>query len=180
MEDDFENPCVAMVIRNAHIVLVDSKDYHWLNQFKWQIQTTGYVAGGVNGKKRLMHVLINETPLGLFTNHKNAIRCDNRSVNLESVTKRENSRCRLKTRGSSRYKGVCKRIYKGKTQWLCHINVGHGTEFLGVFYDEVEAAKVYDQVAIANFGEFTRTNFPQPCDRSRVDNYQRKPKLLLL
>jgi len=57
--------------------------------------------------------------------------------------------------------------------WQARIRA-HGTlEFLGYFYDEVEAAKAYDRAAKKYHGEFASPNFPDPGPRSGWKRFRR-------
>jgi hypothetical protein len=78
---------------------------------------------------------------------------DKRRCNLRLCTPRQNSRNRRKhVDGKSRFIGVCP---CGK-KWQVFV----GRRYVGVFDDEVEAAKVRDRVAIEIYGEHAWLNFP--------------------
>lgn len=73
-------------------------------------------------------------------NHINRKRKDNRLLNLEVITNREN--CNFKHLGSSsKYIGVC--WDKSRKKWTVGIKVGDKRHNLGRFKDEDEAGEVY-------------------------------------
>ena len=82
--------------RNAYAV-VDEEDFSWVQSIgRWHLSSTGYAVMrvGVGASKRTirMHRLVNRTPEGLFTDHINHDRLDNRKANLRTVTQKENMR----------------------------------------------------------------------------------------
>jgi len=58
---------------------------------------------------------------------------------------------------SSKYKGVAWHKRRGK--WQAYIKIGDKIRHLGVFTDELAAARAYDIAARQHFGEFARPNF---------------------
>lgn len=104
---------------------------------------------------------------GVWVDHRNGNRLDNRRENLRLATPSENCRnsamCRRTTR-SSQFKGVfwIARLSK----WSAQIRVGK--RHLGVFLSEIDAALAYDVAARAHFGEFACVNFPRPGERSAL------------
>lgn len=73
--------------------LIDDQDFEWLNQFKWH-QDKGYAYGYVDGKHIYMHSLILNTPKGMFSDHINRNRLDNRRENLRIVSHAKNNQNR--------------------------------------------------------------------------------------
>lgn len=69
---------------------VDDEDYDELSKIKWHLNDSGYAVNRKNGITTRMHRLVNKTPDGLFTDHKNHDRLDNRKFNLRTVTTQEN------------------------------------------------------------------------------------------
>lgn len=99
-------------------------------------------------KTRKVHQLVSESFLGhivngfeLVVNHKNFNRKDNRSINLEIVTTRENTSLR-KIKYSSRFTGVT--WCKNKDKWLSRIYFNGKRYNLGAFDNEEEASLYYE------------------------------------
>lgn len=130
---------------------IDLEDEH-LAKLKWGSHT-GYARTYINGKATFLHRLVMDAPKGLFVDHINHDKLDNRKSNLRLCTNTENIRNRrLTDKNTSGYKGVhfCKR----NQNWTAKIQ----NKWLGVFDDPVEAAKAYNRAAIKNYGEFALIN----------------------
>jgi len=158
------NDTAIIALKNGGLTVVDSDLFEWLNQWKWQPTPEGYacryerVQKG-KYKKIYLHSLINGTPQGLRTDHKNGIKLDNRRQNLRTADRFQNARNSVKhQRGkpSSQYKGV----YWSKTEnkWKACIRFNGKSKGLGTFVDEIEAAKAYNRCAKDIHGEFARLN----------------------
>lgn len=146
--------------------LVDADDYEWLNQYNWFLCGGGYAARNEKGKQILMHREIMDPPEGMFVDHINLSRMDNRRTNLRICTPNENRRNQCKrARASSRFKGIS--WNKRTRKWCASIHFKGKPIWLGCFNDEIEAARAYDRAAVEYFGEFARLNFPEewPAER---------------
>jgi hypothetical protein len=96
----------------------------------------------------------------ILVDHINRRTLDDRKVNLRWATKSENAaNMEVDKEGcSSKYRGVF--WHKGAKKWVARITVGRKRIHLGVFDDEIEAAKAYDEAARKYYGEYARLNFP--------------------
>jgi len=81
----------------------------------------------------------------LVVNHINFNRTDNRVENLEIVTTRENSN-KKHLKSSSTYTGVC--WSKPAKKWQSSIQINGKTKHLGLFTDEIEAHRTYENALI--------------------------------
>jgi len=149
--------------------IVDAEDYEWASKFKWHASGPDKYPYAVrvvyygNGRKitLYLHREITAAPKELLVDHINGNTLDDRSENLRLATKSENAwNMRVNKEGcSSIYRGVG--WHKGVGKWVAKITV-HGKRIhIGVFDDEIEAAKAYDEAAKQYHGEFARLNFPE-------------------
>ncbi len=113
--------------------IVDAEDVELIAGIRWHLSDTGYAINRSNGKTLRMHRLINKTPDGLYTDHKNHDRLDNRRKNLRSVTQKENM---------SNYKGAKGYCWdKAKGKWA----VRYKRTYYGRYETEEEAQKAYQR-----------------------------------
>ncbi len=133
---------------------------HGINQFyskekilKVALLKNGYfsVALRKNNKQKsiYVHILVaiaflNHKPCGykLVINHKNLIKIDNRKLNIEIVTNRENSN-QKHLPSSSNYVGVSWSKKLGK--WVAYIRINGRVKYLGSFYKELDASIAYQE-----------------------------------
>ncbi len=161
--------------------VVDDEDYTELSKFKWyanktqtRIGTTWYasrqyrdpVIKNKHGKGKqilvLMHRQIMGDPEGKVVDHRNGNTLDNQKTNLRPTTNQKN----LWNQGwvatpNKPYKGVYKYHSRSHQGWKVGIQLNGKPVSLGWFKDPKAAAKAYDAVALAAFGEYARLNFPE-------------------
>lgn len=143
--------------------LVDDEDYEYLSQWNWHCLSNGYAARRDLGARKderkyiRMHRLINKTPEGLFTDHINGNKLDNRKSNLRNCTYTENNVSKPPTiLNKSGYKGVS--FSKVMNKWHAQIAKSGQHWELGYYDDPREAAKAYNKKVIELYGEFAWTN----------------------
>ncbi len=141
--------------------IIDADDYEALSHCKWGLGTCGYARRTVRveGRKQveLMHRVILSAQVGQEVDHINRNPLDNRRANLRLATRAENNANRPTTknkRGGVKYKGVYKNS-KGMT-----FSVRFKNKHIANFSSPEDAAKCYDKLAVAEFGEFAKLNFP--------------------
>ena len=141
---------------------VDDADYEALSRFKWYFNN-GYARR--NKKPRgvgllHMHRVIANTPNGMFTDHINGNKLDNRRENLRVCTHSLNKANRGKPKNNtSGFKGVFyQKDHRRKKPWTAHITVKRKSIALGYFSTKHEAALAYNKAAKELFGEFARPN----------------------
>ncbi len=148
---------------------VDAADYEWLSQYTWACHG-GYAARRENGKIIFMHRAIMRPPKGMVVDHIDSNKLNNCRVNLRNCTPRENGRNRAKRIGtSSRFRGVTRR--KDSGGYGVSVRLHGKPVWLGVYDEEVEAARVYDRWAVEQGIECPHLNFPEewpPARRRRV------------
>lgn len=146
-------------LSNGGIVLVDQCDVDRLSRHVWHRDTSGYARAmlKVDGKWKLvrMHRLLTAAPTGLYVDHIDCNRLNNMRSNLRLCTPQQSVANISKYKGKSKFKGV--HWHKAAGKWMSQIKVAGRHVYLGLFEDEVEAAKTYAAVAKAIHGEFART-----------------------
>jgi hypothetical protein len=154
--------------------LVDDEDYERLNQHKWYAHKENKMSyyavrqtSRALGAKRFQ-IRMHREVLGIgqsdkrICDHINGDTLDNRRCNLRLATFAQNmfntaKRTRIAT---SKYKGVSWSIQtcNGNGKWRAQIRYNKRFIHVGMFVNEIEAAKAYDKAAKKYFGEFARLN----------------------
>jgi len=153
--------------QKGDIAVVDDEDYEKLSKYKWNIfrsskhrPTYAIRRWDENGirKSQYMHAMITGFDL---TDHINHNGLDNRKSNLRFSTHSQNHANVPKQRGnySSKYKGLT--WIKTRNKWQVQIKVQGVRKYSGYFSDEIDAARMYDYLALKYFGEFAYTNFKE-------------------
>lgn len=142
---------------------VDDLDFDIVSKFKWcaQKRKHGHHAARYFGKKYVyMHQMILATEKGVGVDHKDGDGLNNMRDNLRPATKRDNGRGFRHLKGkTSKFRGVC--WHKAAQKWAVALTlVRSKTLYLGLYLDEVEAARVYDAAAREHYGAFATPNFP--------------------
>jgi len=163
---------MAEIEISGYKVLIDDEDVEQVMRHKWFPHTKAspsssrtYIieyTGKAKGKRDTsLHRLVMgcEKGDGTVIDHINGNTLDNRKENLRRCKQAQNSRNRVKGKGTSQYKGVC--WDKSKKAWEASIKYCYKLYHLGVYSSEVDAGRIYDIVALLFFKEFARTNFPK-------------------
>jgi hypothetical protein len=149
-----------IALTQGQFAIVDACDYERLSRHRWCAVRSGdgyYARRSVPGGTILMHREIMKAPKGMVVDHIDGNRLDNRSCNLRVCTPQQNE-CNKPPRGRrSRFKGV----YPHRDKWQATIRHAGRTYYLGLFDDEVEAARARDRKARQLQGEFAYLNFPE-------------------
>jgi len=108
-----------------------------------------------------MHRVIINAPKHLLVDHINHSGLDNRKANLRTATCAQNNvnRASYKTKNSpSKYKGVY--WSKRDKKWQVQICYNYKCRTIGLFDNEFQAAKAYDEAAKKYHKEFAVLNLP--------------------
>lgn len=147
-------------------ILVDDADYEYLSQFTWWVQKAKNTLYAIRynpetKKRQLMHrLLFNLTDSRVFIDHINHNGLDNQKNNLRICTNADNQKNK-KGNGTSSYLGVSKYTYKNGTtnkKWIATIKHNGKYKYLGIFENEIDAAKSYNKAALEYHGEFANLN----------------------
>lgn len=154
-------------LTQGKFAIVDDEDYERLSVHKWHLQKCGrtYYAMRrvrVPGKKSPIAICMHREILGvlpgLFVDHIDGDGLNNQKSNLRICTHRCNTANQRKSKNkSSIFKGVT--WHKATKKWASQIKKDYHLFHLGLFNNEVEAAKAYDEKAKELFGDFAKTNF---------------------
>ena len=133
--------------------------------FKGRIAGTlspeGYVRIGIKGKIYPAHRLVFFLLEGVWpdcVDHINHDRQDNRVCNLRKANRQQNARNRKpNAKSTSIYLGV----HKHRDKWRAQLRTPQKQYHLGVFTDEVAAAKAYDHAAKTHYGVYANLNFKE-------------------
>lgn len=138
-------------------VIIDIEDILKIKKYKWYLHSKGYVATDKEGDTLLMHRLINNTPEGKLTDHRNFNKLDNRKSNLRTCNTFQNMANRkAQCNNSSGYRGVYYHKLTGK--WEAEIHHHNKKEYLGLFSTKEEAIRVYNKAALKYHKDFACLN----------------------
>jgi hypothetical protein len=143
---------------------VDAADYKKLSKYKWYAKRHGrtvYATCRDKGKVVYMHRMILRPRKGYVVDHIDGNGLNNRRGNLRVCTHQQNQANRGSRGGSSRFVGV----YRKGDQWVAEIRCRGEYFYLGLFDDEVEAAKARDRKAYELHGPYAYLNFPEEFKR---------------
>lgn len=150
-----------IILSNGDVSYVDDCDYEKVRKFKWRPSKNGkYARTDIlkDGKWRcvLMHRLIMDIieNKDVIYDHIDRNGLNNTRNNLRIATKSDNTKNRSKHRGTSKYTGVSWH----RNKWIAHININGRTKHLGLFINEMDAAKAYNEAAILTGNCFYNLN----------------------
>lgn len=147
------------------MALVDEQDYDTLSAYRWHPSKGGNttyarttIRAGDRQRSILMHRLLLSVERETTVDHVDGDGLNNTRANLRRCTHAENLRNQALRIGpkSSRFKGVNYR--RSERLWRAEIEKDGRRVSLGLFKDEVAAARRYDAAARLLFGKFARTN----------------------
>jgi len=153
-------------LTQGQYAIVDQQDFETLNQSKWcaaKDYDTFYAIryARINNKNTTikMHRQIMNAKENEIVDHHDKNGLNNTRENLRIATAAQNNANskRGMNRGKSKYKGVCRDEKCGK--WRAGIKCQGKHIHLGMFEDEKQAARAYDEAAKKYHGEFAVLNF---------------------
>ncbi len=159
--DDGADPSIRRVpVGRGLFALVDVADYEMVSKYKWHAIRNGaktYACCHVGRKLVSMHRMIMRPRKGYVIDHADGNGLNNRRGNLRECTTQQNRANARPRGGSSRFVGV----YRRKDKWVAGLQYRGKYYYLGLFDDEVAAAKARDRKAHDLLGEYAYLNFPE-------------------
>lgn len=152
--------CIEILLTKGKSAFVDLDCPEWILALNWHVDNLGYAATGDRGIGRRRTLRLHRAILGLdfgdprHCDHTNGDKLDNRRANLRVCTHRENHANVGANKGSSsKFRGVC--WYRKTGKWLAQLcwrdGTGKSTKLhLGLFDSEIEAARAWNEAAIAS------------------------------
>lgn len=161
-------------LTKGYSAIVDIDDFDAVNQWKWSATLTkgkvyakrSIYIGTFNGKRKQKSVLLHRFIAGLDDPSKKVDHKDGDGLNCSKtnlrVCRTDTDNCANSVKhqintSSSKYKGVC--LYRRLGLWQTSVKCNGVNYYVGLYRNEVDAAKAYDVKARELFGEFARTNF---------------------
>lgn len=159
---------MKLQISKGMSTLIDIETYDMLKQknlLKWNAQKVGnrhYVSRVINGNQKIyLHRLIMDVPRGMVVDHIDGDSLNNIKENLRVCYARDNNRNQKlqkhKLLNDYPFKGIVKT--KAGRAWTAQIGFSGLHVQLGSFERAMDAARVYDIVAVLLFGEYAKPNF---------------------
>ena len=152
-------------ISKGKVALVDNEDFTLVSQFKWSAVKKGrswyamrwYQKSDGGYTTQEMHRLLLCPQKGLIVDHINGDGLDNRRKNLRTVSWVQNLWNRKKADNkSSRYLGVTR--LKKRNRWVAVIRHDGRYEHIGLFKNEKDAARAWNEKAKLYRGDFAKLN----------------------
>ena len=142
--------------------MVDDDDYDFLIQYKWYgVQQRGenwyaILSSSRYGASR-MHRLITNVQKGQVVDHIDHNGLNNQKNNLRVCTMSENCKNTSSRKDStSKYLGVS--FHKMTKKWQASVYNNQTQIYIGLFKNEIDAAKAYNESAKKYHGEFANIN----------------------
>ena len=156
-----------IALTQSKIALVDDDDFQSINQFKWYAvkmkDGTFYARSWMAGQEIYLHNFIMQPPVGMEIDHidRDSLNCTQGNMRLATHAQNcLNKRKRMNM--TSQYRGVS--FDQSCCKWRAQISINGKNRRIGLFDDEIDAARDYDEIAKKpapfGHGEFSQFNFP--------------------
>ena len=156
-----------ILLTHNKVAIIDDDVIDLILEYKWRARknknrNTWYALGHKYIKGKMFNVKMHRLVMGKSTLQVDHIDCDglnNQRSNLRFATQSQNSMNQRPQVGkASKYKGV--HFNKNNKNFVSRIQINGTRIHIGVYVNEIDAAKAYDEKAKEIFGEFARLNFP--------------------
>jgi hypothetical protein len=162
---DESDPSIRRIpLGRGLFTIVDAADHEKLSKYRWRAYRTGrriYAVCRDRGKIVYMHRMLLRPRKGYIVDHIDGNGLNNRRCNLRVCTYAQNQANARPRGGASPFIGVNRQ----RDRWQAAITCRGKFHYLGLFEDEVEAAKARDRKAYELNGEFAYLNFPEDFGR---------------
>lgn len=156
---------IEIPLTQGKVALIDAENLQLVGQYQWHACDRGqtwYAATSAvrrrSGECIYLHRLIMDAGPNEHVDHRNGDGLDCRRENMRLCTNAENRRNTRKTRGRSRFKGVCPCRTNSRRIWEAYIWHNNRKIGLGNYETEEEAARAYNAAALQYHGEFAHLN----------------------
>jgi len=152
-------------LTKGKFAIIDEEDFERVSEYNWSCKkgyNTLYAETSINRKTIKLHrFVLNIYDSKTQVDHKNHNGLNCMKVNLREATQSQNSMNQQPQVGRfSKYKGV--HWNSNNKNFVARIQLNSKRIHIGVFQNEIDAAKAYDLKAKELFGEFAYLNFPEP------------------
>lgn len=155
MQAAFERLPLYGKYSNGKFAIIDTGT--GLSRYRWYVSNIGYIYrrnyAVKNGHIYLHHEVLS-APKGMWRDHINGDKFDNRRCNLRLITPKESACNRGSRLAKSGYRGVRR---KGD-RFIAQITDHGKNVYLGCYKTSVEAARAYNESASRIHGSFARLN----------------------
>lgn len=122
--------------------MIDDEDFELCSHFRWYLTPDGYVQ---SSRGVILARLIMKAPKGLYVDHKNRKKLDNRITNLRICTGSQNQ---INSRPGS------KGFYKEYGKWRVRVGLNNKRIHVGYFKFKKDAIAAYNKKAKELYGDF--------------------------
>jgi hypothetical protein len=148
-------------LQNEDGVKISMEDFKWVRLRK--VTVSVYARISLLSQQIYLHHILCPSPEGMFTDHENRNKLDNRRKNLRPLTIHQSNINRPYNRKkTSKYRGVsrwqCPINGKNYWYWRATLSVGNKHIYLGISTTEEGAAALYNNGAIIHHGSFAQLN----------------------
>lgn len=145
-------------VYGGHVAIVDREDFERFGNLRWHRSCKGYAAraekkpeGGY--RTVFMHRMILCPAEGMFVDHINGNKLDNRKANLRQASNAENCRA---ARNRVKHKNLYRGVYwkQANRKWEASVTVDGKRTYLGLFHTAEQARDARNIAAKRLHGEF--------------------------
>jgi hypothetical protein len=161
-----------VALTQGYVALVDDEVYERVCELNWIVRKYSHTCYAAHKYRKpdggwaflSLHRFLLDPPDHLEVDHINGDGLDCRRSNLRLATRQQNaSNCRRR-RTDLPYKGINQ--HSVTKRFRAAIKVNQKRIYSGMFATAEEAARAYDDLARAQFGEFAALNFPKDGERA--------------